>query len=362
MHELDTIARRTLDSFDGERPSVTKVAARAQARKRRRNTIRAAASGVLVFLLFFGGFLLLGSPGETAVDTAGRPGSRSELSPIRVNGDPIFDVASSQRLFLGSIAGADQDFVRCMAAEGFEVSVLDGVSFFSAEYLMALQNGDERAFAEEWGFGLFSVNLLPSSPASARVGPQEPPEMSEGDPYYDAAFGGFFGELGLFGGGCRGEADDLWRDGERQTPFEEIREITDLFVLDGRVVEHYSDFSACMTALGFSVTSPLDAYEQTVDELEFVFGNDRPISERQAALVEEVELGVATVDCGESATDLVSPALRPVWEEYAPDGWDGNDFHIAAPDCLGNAAYDLDLAALLTVEATEALFPDSCFE
>ena len=51
-----------------------------------------------------------------------------------------------------------------------------------------------------------------------------------------------------------------------------------------------------------------------------------------------------------------------MWEEYVPDGWDDNEFHIATPGCLGNAAYDLDLTALLTVEAAEALFPDSCFE
>ena len=464
MHELDTIARRTLDSLDGERPSITKVAARAQARKRRRNMMRVGASGLVVLLVFLGGFLLLGSPRETTVDTAARPDPRSELSPewdvviflageststeiaevtelldvspnigdfevrgqqevydefveffegdrelletitvesmpisisvasdddeapvwfalddlpqvetivaatgtiprpIRVNGDPIFEIASSRRLFLGSIAGADQDFVRCMAAEGFEVSLLDGVRFFNEDYLTSLQNGDERALAEEWGFGLFSVNLLPSSPGSARVGPQEPRGLQEGDPYYDAAFGGFFGELGLFGGGCRGEADDLWRDGERQTPFEEIWQVTDLFVMDQRVIDHYSEFSRCITDRGLSATSPLDAYEQTGDVLTDLFSNDRPRAESEAALAEEIELAIATVDCGESTTDLVSPALRPVWEEYVPDGWDDNEFHIATPGCLGNAAYDLDLTALLTVEAAEALFPDSCFE
>lgn len=461
MHELDTIARRTVDSLDGERPTVTKVAARAQVRKRRRNTVRAGASGLLVLLIFLGGFLLLGSPRETTVDTAARPDPRSELAPewdvvvfldpastpaevaevsdllsaspavntfdvagqqevyeefveffggdrelletitvesmpisisvasdnveasiwfslddlpqvqtiiaatgtiprpISVNGDPIFDIPGSRRLLLGSIAGADQDFIRCMASEGFDVSVLDGVGFFSDEYLLALQNGDERALAEEWGFGLFSVNLLPTSPASARVGPQDPPGLSEGDPYHDAAYGRFDG---LFGGGCRDDADDLWLNGERPTPDEEIREITDLFVADQRVIDHYSEFSTCMTDRGFSVTSPLDAYEQTGDVLTDLFANDRPRAESEAALAEEIELAIATVDCGQSTSDLVSPSLRPVWEEYAPNDWGGNDFHIATQACLGNAAYDLDLTALFTVEATEPLFPESCFE
>ena len=474
MYDLDTLARRSVDALHDDRPDISDIAARAEARQRRHAVTRAGAASLLAVLVIVGGFLVLGpAGGQLSVDTAARPDPRSELSPewdvviflganstepdvqevielieespaisdfsvssqqdvydefvefftddpellstiavetmpirvsvavddpeapiffaldglaqvqtiiaetgtipepIRVNGDPIFDIASSRRLFLGSIAGSQQGFVRCMADEGFEVTVLDGgVGFFSVEYLQSLEDGsgggvadeflildgDERGLASEWGFGLFSVNLLPSG---AQAGPQRPPGVSEGDPYYQAAYGGF---LGIFSGGCSGDAEDLWRGSERDLPREQIREITDAFVLDQRVIGHYREFSTCMAEQGFTVTSPLDAYEQTGDRLEDLFGNNRPLDEREAALQDEIDLAVATIDCGESVRDLVSPALRPVWEEYAPDDWDDNEFHIASAECLGAGAYNFDLTQLFTVEGIETLFPDSCFE
>ncbi len=277
--------------------------------------------------------------------------------PIRVHGDPIFDLAASRRLFLGSIAGSDEAFRRCMAEQGFEVPRFDShTGFFPPEYLAALNSGEDLDLAQDWGFGIFSTFL---EPAARPIGSQNPPGISESDPYYRAAYGGL-----IFDDGCFGEAEETWRAGEvvvsRQ--LDQIRTATDAFVTDERVVEHYASWSACMTESGFAATSPLDAYEQTVDEIEELAGSNRPSNELRAALAIEIETAVATVSCGGSVSSLVSPVLREVWDEYAEDDWATAAHHIASSGCLGEEAYSFNLEDLSTIERSQALFPDGCFE
>lgn len=246
-----------------------------------------------------------GSDGEQSNTSSDSSGSSDvPESPIAdLLGIPISDSGAMDEYFSDLGRQAEVKIAECMLAQGFEYSVVDygdlgGVS---------IDDGDDREYAEQYGFGITSNPFEESFEAFEQF--EDPnreyvESLSEGEQaaYGEALTGGGFdasADAQTFEpGGCQGEAfEEVF---SFATVFEqfgsEFAEIEQAFEADPRIVAARSGWSECMTAAGYRYTDEDGAFDD--------------IRRRYQEIVNNPDAAAETPEGGSSVTIEVTEESR----------------------------------------------------
>lgn len=213
------------------------------------------------------------SPSSDSSSSESSSDDEPEESPIgdllgEVFGIPISDSGAMDEYFADLGRQAEVKVAECMLAEGFEYTVVDYDDLGG----ISIDEGDDREFAEQYGFGITSNPFEESFEAFEQF--EDPNQdyvaslsVGERDAYYAALYGNeAFGDSDSESGsadidfsepsGCQGDAfQEVFSFAEVFDQFnDEFDAIEEAYEADPRVVAATSGWSECMTAAGYRYT------------------------------------------------------------------------------------------------------------
>lgn len=252
------------------------------------------------------------SPAE-ASETDPSSGSSSEEEPIEspigdllgeVFGVPVSDSGAMDEYFAELGRQAEVNIAECMLAEGFEYSVVDYGDLGGA----VVDAGDDREFAENYGFGITSNPFEESFEAFEQF--EDPNEdyvrsltPGEQDAYYATLYGSdtlsseseTTGEADAFQpAGCQDEAfEEVFSFAEVFDEFnDEFQAIDEAYEADPRVVAASASWSECMSAAGYRYTDVEGARDDINRRYRAIIDNpDAALDPEVAGVVGSVEAG-----------------------------------------------------------------------
>lgn len=249
----------------------------------------------------------------------GCSGSNKAESPTTASGavtaEPAAELFDVRRIVLAydiELAAKAANIAQCMKDAGYNYSP-DDAERFPKDYLDDLATLDELGYAQKWGYGVGTVHAqVPSlatslslTATSTAVPATTPEEVA------------LRGEDGR--GGCAHKAESGGDDdasGLSASTATKRKEALQQVARDPRVVAHYIEWSECMKGKDFHLVSPLAAHLGFVDD---IAAEPNP----EAVAKEEIDVAVASVECGQPVRVLLSSDLADVWKEYS-DGDGGS--------------------------------------
>lgn len=246
---------------------------------------------------------------------AGCTGSNNAESPAATTGavsaEPAAELFDVRRIVLAydvELAAKAANIAQCMKDAGYDYSP-DQAERFPKEYLDDLATLDEKEYAQKWGYGVGTVHAQVPSLATSLSLTATPAAVPATTPEEIA----LRGEDGR--GGCAHKASSGGDDdpsGLSASTATKRKEALQQVARDPRVVAHYIEWSECMKGKDFHLVSPLAAHLGFVDDIAA-----EPNTE--AVAKEEINVAVASVECGQPVRVLLSSDLSDVWKEYSGD-------------------------------------------
>jgi hypothetical protein len=240
-----------------------------------------------------------------------------------VEGHAVFDVVAWNQQFTDSEGAAQQLVAECMQEAGFDYVVPVPDLGFKDEAVSALESESltDGEFASSFGYGVSTLQDfgMGSSDEELAAENETAPEINPGAvnlpgpeqvAFQRTLYGTSSSDQGCLSEGYEDHSE--WSNGINDK-YDDIDRRQQAFLADPRVSDYYTGWTACMSGAGFgNAIAPMQVQISLTADMRSILESRNDL-ELQELNQFEREIGVATVDCGESSQKLLPPELISVW-------------------------------------------------